>query len=157
MKIVIIGGHGRIGSKVGKLLRAVGYDAVAADLGTGIDTLTGQGLDEALDGADVVVDVSNSPAFDEASATSFFETATRNVLAAENGAGVRHHAALSVVGLPGATHLKQRGTSVLDRQCFDRRIDNAAQLVSETSKWEADRNQKGNANHLALHRFRRST
>lgn len=98
MKIVIIGGTGLIGSKLVILLRERGHDAVAAAPSTGVDTLTGQGLREALEGANVVVDVSNSPSFDAAPALAFFETSTRNLLAFESTAGVRHHVALSVVG-----------------------------------------------------------
>lgn len=98
MKIVVIGGTGRIGSKVVAMLRERGHQPVAASPDTGVDTLTGQGLAEVLAGASVVVDVSNSPAFDEDAARRFFETATRNLLDAEAAAGVGHHVVLSVVG-----------------------------------------------------------
>src|SRR3954452_6716308 len=111
MKIVVIGGHGRIGSKVVETLEAHGHDAVAADLGTGVDTLTGEGLAEALEGADVVVDVSNSPSFDDAAVLAFFRTSTGNILAAEQAAGVGHHVALSVVGadrLPDSGYLRAK-------------------------------------------------
>lgn len=97
MKIVVIGGTGLIGSKVVSKLDERGHQAVAAAPNTGVNTLTGQGLAEALVGADVVVDLANSPTFDEA-AIDFFETAGRNIAAAEKAAGVRHHIALSVVG-----------------------------------------------------------
>ena len=100
MKIVIIGGTGLVGSKVVIRLRDQGHEAVAASPDTGVDTVTGAGLAQALDGADVVVDVSNSPSFDDAAVLEFFETSTRNLLAAEAAAGVRHHVALSVVGTP---------------------------------------------------------
>ena len=98
MRIVVIGGHGRIGSKVVDRLGERGHDAVAADLDTGVNTLTGEGLGEALDGAEVVVDVSNSPSFEDAAVLEFFQTSTGTILAAEQVAGVGHHVALSVVG-----------------------------------------------------------
>ena len=98
MKIVVIGGTGLIGSKVVTNLTAQGHDAVPASPGTGVDTLTGEGLAGALAGADVVVDVSNSPSFEDAAVLGFFETSTRNILGAEAAAGAGHHVALSVVG-----------------------------------------------------------
>lgn len=98
MKIVVIGGTGLIGAKTVEKLRQQGHEAIAAAPNTGIDTITGAGLDEALAGAEVVIDVSNSPTLDERTAMDFFETAGRNLAAAEAKAGVRHHVALSVVG-----------------------------------------------------------
>jgi len=98
MKIVVIGGTGLIGSKVVEKLTQQGHEAIAAAPNTGVDTITGKGLAEALAGADVVVDVSNSPSFDEQPAMDFFRTAGRNITAAEIAAGVKHHVALSVVG-----------------------------------------------------------
>ena len=98
MKIVVIGGTGLIGSKLAAKLVALGHDAVPASPGTGVNTLTGQGLTEALAGADVVVDVSNSPSFEDTAVLEFFETSTHNILDAEAVAGVGHHVALSVVG-----------------------------------------------------------
>jgi uncharacterized protein YbjT (DUF2867 family) len=98
MKIVVIGGTGLIGSKVVSKLGAQGHEAVAAAPNTGVDTITGEGLAEALTGADVVVDVSNSPSFDDAAVLEFFRTSTGNILSAEEAAGVGHHVALSVVG-----------------------------------------------------------
>jgi uncharacterized protein YbjT (DUF2867 family) len=98
MNIVVIGGYGLIGSKLLDKLNDNGHVAVAADLQTGVNTLTGEGLAEALKGAAVVVDVTNSPSLEDAAALEFFETSTRNVLAAEEAAGVGHHVALSVVG-----------------------------------------------------------
>jgi len=98
MKIVIIGGSGLIGSKVVSKLAAQGHEAVPASPNTGVNTLTGEGLAQALKGADVVVDVSNSPSFEDAAVLNFFETSTTNLLEAEAVAGVRHHVALSVVG-----------------------------------------------------------
>ena len=98
MKIVVIGGTGLIGSKVVQKLKQRGHEALAAAPNTGVDTLTGKGLPEALAGAQVVVDVSNSPSFEDKAAMDFFQTAGRNIAAAEVEAGVRHHVALSVVG-----------------------------------------------------------
>lgn len=98
MKIVVIGGTGLIGSKLVAKLRAHDHEAVAASRKSGVDTITGQGLAEVLAGASVVVDVSNAPSFEEQAALAFFETSTRNLLAAEAAAGAGHHVALSVVG-----------------------------------------------------------
>src|SRR4051794_21020098 len=98
MKIVVIGGSGLIGSKVVSILRQLGHEVVAASPSTGVNTLTGEGLAKALAGAQVVVDVANSPSFEDKPALEFFETSGRNLLAAEKAAGVRHHVALSVVG-----------------------------------------------------------
>jgi uncharacterized protein YbjT (DUF2867 family) len=98
MKIVIIGGSGLIGSKVVRKLRDQGNETVPASPNTGVNTLTGEGLAEALKGAAVVVDVSNSPSFEDTAVLNFFRTSTTNLLAAEVAAGVRHHVALSVVG-----------------------------------------------------------
>jgi uncharacterized protein YbjT (DUF2867 family) len=98
MKITVIGGTGLIGSKVVSRLRDQGHDVVPASPASGVDTLTGEGLATALEGAAVVVDVSNSPSFEDAAVLAFFETSTSNVLAAEVAAGVTHHVALSVVG-----------------------------------------------------------
>ena len=98
MKIVVIGGTGLIGSKLVDRLRDLGHDVVPASPATGVDTLTGAGLDQVLTATDVVVDVSNSPSFEDRAVLSFFETSTSNLLAAEATAGVRHHVALSVVG-----------------------------------------------------------
>jgi uncharacterized protein YbjT (DUF2867 family) len=98
MKIVVIGGTGLVGSILVTKLRAQGHDAIAASPNTGVNTLTGEGLAEVLKGASVVVDVSNSPSFENDAVMKFFETSTRNLLAAETKAGVKHHVALSVVG-----------------------------------------------------------
>lgn len=99
MKIVVIGGTGRIGSILVHKLRARGHETVAASPDSGVDTLTREGLAAALQGAAVVVDVSNSLTFDEAAVMHFFETSTRNLLAAEAEAGVAHHVVLSIVGI----------------------------------------------------------
>lgn len=98
MKIVIIGGTGLIGGKLTHKLRQLGHEVVAASPRTGVNTLTGEGLAEALAGAQVVVDVANSPSFEDGPVMDFFETSGRNLLAAEKTAGVKHHIALSVVG-----------------------------------------------------------
>lgn len=98
MKIVVIGGTGLIGSKLVNKLREQGQEAVAAAPNTGVNTLTGEGLAEALKGAAVVVDVSNSPSWEDAAVLNFFETSTRNLLTQEAAAGTGHHVALSVVG-----------------------------------------------------------
>ncbi len=98
MKIIVVGGTGLIGSKVVAKLREHGHEAISASPDSGVDTLTGAGLPAVLNGAAAVVDVTNSPSFEEAAALEFFETSTRNLLAAEAAAGVEHHVALSVVG-----------------------------------------------------------
>jgi uncharacterized protein YbjT (DUF2867 family) len=98
MKIVVIGGSGLVGSQVVTKLAEHGYEAIAASPDSGVNTLTGEGLPEVLECADVVIDVSNSPSFEDAAVLEFFERSTGNLLAAEKVAGVRHHVALSVVG-----------------------------------------------------------
>jgi uncharacterized protein YbjT (DUF2867 family) len=98
MKIVVIGGTGRIGSKVVARLRGAGHDVIAAAPNTGVNTVTGEGLEAALEGAHVVIDLANSPSFEPSAVMSFFTAHERNLLAAEARAGVRHHVALSIVG-----------------------------------------------------------
>ena len=98
MKIVVIGGSGLIGSKLVTKLRERGHESLAASPKSGVNTLTGEGLATALEGASVVADVSNAPSFEDSAVLEFFETSTRNLLTAESAAGVRHHVALSVVG-----------------------------------------------------------
>jgi uncharacterized protein YbjT (DUF2867 family) len=98
MKIVVIGGSGLIGSKLVIKLREHGHEAIAASPNSGVNTITGEGLAEALKGASVVVDVSNSPSWEDAAVMNFFETSTRNLLTSETNAGIGHHVALSVVG-----------------------------------------------------------
>ena len=110
MRIAVIGGTGLIGSKVVAKLRDHGHDAIVAALPQ-VNTLTGEGLAEALSGADVVIDVSNSPSFEDAAVMEFFQTSTRNILAAESAAGAGHHVALSVVGserLPESGYLRAK-------------------------------------------------
>jgi uncharacterized protein YbjT (DUF2867 family) len=111
MKIVVIGGSGLIGTKLVNKLRQHGHDVVAASPASGVNTITGEGLPEALAGAQVVVDVANSPSFEDKPVLEFFETSGRNLLAAEATAGVEHHVALSVVGadrLPDSGYLRAK-------------------------------------------------
>ncbi|WP_375739501.1 SDR family oxidoreductase [Pseudomonas boanensis] len=98
MKIVVIGGTGLIGSKLVKHLRERGHDVLAASPSTGVNSITREGLAQAMDGTDIVVDVANAPVWEDQAVLDFFETSTRNLLAAEAAAGVRHHVALSIVG-----------------------------------------------------------
>lgn len=110
-KIVIIGGTGLIGSKVVTKLGDEGYEVVAASPNSGVNTLTGEGLAEVLEGASVVVDVSNSPSFEDAAVMEFFQTSTRNLLTYEAAAGVGHHVALSIVGtdsLPDSGYMRAK-------------------------------------------------
>ncbi|WP_099184401.1 SDR family oxidoreductase [Mycobacterium kansasii] len=111
MRIVVIGGTGVLGSKVVDKLREHHHDAVAASPSTGVNTLTGAGLDEALRGANVVVDVSNSPSFDDDPVMEFFTTSTTNLVAAARAAGVGHYVAVSIVGcdqLPESGYLRAK-------------------------------------------------
>lgn len=111
MKIVVIGGTGLIGSKLVALLRQRDQEVLAASPDSGVNTLTGEGLAEALVGAQVVVDLTNSPSFEDTAVMKFFETSSRNLLAAEAAAGVRHHVALSIVGtdrLPDSGYLRAK-------------------------------------------------
>lgn len=111
MKIVIIGGTGLIGSKTVERLRAKGHDVLAASPNGGVNTYSGEGLSEALSGAEVVIDLANSPSFEDVAVLDFFETAGKNLLSAEKAAGVRHHIALSIVGaerLPGSGYLRAK-------------------------------------------------
>lgn len=111
MKIVVVGGTGLVGSKLVTALRGLGHDVLVASPNSGVNTYTGEGVGKALDGADVVVDLANSPSFEDAAVMDFFETAGRNLLAAEKRAGVRHHVALTVVGadtLPDSGYLRAK-------------------------------------------------
>ncbi len=111
MKIVVIGGSGLIGSRLVDILRGKGHEVVAASPNSGVNTITGEGLPDALADAQVVVDVSNSPSFADADVLKFFQTSTSNLLAAEARAGVRHHVALSIVGtdrLPDSGYLRAK-------------------------------------------------
>ncbi|HKA68727.1 MAG TPA: SDR family oxidoreductase [Actinomycetes bacterium] len=111
MKVVVIGGTGLIGSKLVAKLRADGHEALPAAPDTGVNTITGDGLAETLEGAQVVVDVANAPLWDDAEVMDFFRTSTQNILAAEGAAGVKHHVTLSVVGadrLPQSGYLRAK-------------------------------------------------
>jgi uncharacterized protein YbjT (DUF2867 family) len=111
MKIVIVGGTGFIGSKLVNLLRLGGHEIIAASPSKGINSITGEGLTEALTGAQVVVDVTNAPSWEDKAVLEFFETSTRNVLAVEEKTGVQHHVALSIVGcdrLPASGYLRAK-------------------------------------------------
>lgn len=111
MKIVVIGGTGLIGSKTVARLRGRGHDVLAASPNSGVDTITGKGLSEALAGAQVVIDLANSPSFEDKAVLAFFETSGRNLLSAAKAAGVKHHVALSVVGtgrLPKSGYLRAK-------------------------------------------------
>ena len=99
MKIVVIGGTGLIGSKTVAILRQGGHEVLAASPKSGINTITGEGLKAAMAGAQVVIDLANSPSFEDKAVLEFFETSGRNLLPAEGAAGVRHHVALSIVGI----------------------------------------------------------
>jgi uncharacterized protein YbjT (DUF2867 family) len=111
MKIVVIGGTGLVGSQIVAKLSEHGHEAIAASPNTGVNTLTGSGVVEALTGADVVIDVSNSPSFADDAVMDFFQTSTRNLLSAEMKTGVKHHVALSIVGaerLPESGYLRAK-------------------------------------------------
>ena len=99
MKIVVIGGTGRIGSKVVAILRQGGHEVIAASPNNGVNTITGEGLKEAMAGTQVVIDLANSPSFEDKAVLEFFQTSGRNLHASETAAGVRHHVALSIVGV----------------------------------------------------------
>src|SRR4051812_15402329 len=112
MKIVVIGGTGLIGSKAVAILRENGHEVVAASPRSGINSITGEGLNEAVAGAQVVIDLANSPSFEDKAVLEFFEVSTRNLLAAEAAAGVQHHVALSIVGIertPGDGYFPAKG------------------------------------------------
>ena len=111
MKIVIIGGTGLIGSKLTNKLRQLGHEVNAASPASGVNTITGEGLKDALKDAQVVVDVANSPSFADKDVMEFFQTSGRNLLAAESSAGIKHHVALSIVncdGLPDSGYMRAK-------------------------------------------------
>lgn len=153
MKIIVIGGTGLIGSKVVTKLKESGIDAVAAAPNTGVNTITGEGLAEALTGASVVVDVSNSPSFEDAAVLAFFETSTRNILAAEAAEGVRHHVALSVVGtdrMAGSGYMRAKiaQEKLIEASSIPYSIVHATQFF-EFMKGIADGGTEGNTVRLA--------
>jgi len=155
MKIVVIGGTGLIGSKVVSTLRAQGHEAVAASPNSGVDTITGAGLAEVMPGASVVVDVSNAPSLDGAAAMKFFQTSSRNLLAAEAAAGVGHHVALSVVGTDrlsesGSGYMRAKSTQEgeIERSSIPYSIVHATQFF-EFVKSIAGDTTEGDTVHLA--------
>ncbi len=153
MKIVVIGGTGLIGSRLVNKLREHGHEAVAAAPNTGVNTLTGEGLAEALKGASVVVDVSNSPSWEDAAVLKFFETSTRNLLTHEAAAGVGHHVALSVVGTDrlsesGYFRAKIAQEKLIKESSIPYSIVHATQFF-EFLKGLADISTDGNKVHLA--------
>jgi uncharacterized protein YbjT (DUF2867 family) len=153
MKIVVIGGSGLIGSKLVRKLLEHGHQAVPASPDSGVNTLTGEGLAKALDSAAVVVDVSNSPSFEDAAALEFFETSTGNLLDAEAAAGVGHHVALSVVGTErlsesGYFRAKIAQEKLIKRSAIQYSIVHATQFF-EFIKRIADDATEGNTVRLA--------
>jgi uncharacterized protein YbjT (DUF2867 family) len=153
MRIVIIGGSGLIGSKVVRKLRDQGNESVPASPNTGVNTLTGEGLAEVLKGADVVVDVSNSPSFEDTAVLNFFRTSTNNLLEAEAAAGVRHHVALSVVGTErlsesGYMRAKVAQEKLIEQSSIPFSIVHATQFF-EFMKGIADAATDGNTVRLA--------
>jgi uncharacterized protein YbjT (DUF2867 family) len=152
MKIVVIGGTGLIGSKLVTKLNAVEHEAVAAAPNTGVNTLTGDGLTEVLEGAQVVVDVSNSPSFEDVAVMNFFQTSTRNLLSYEKAAGVGHHVALSIVGsegLPESGYLRAKAAQekLIKEGSIPYSIVHSTQFF-EFVKRIADEATTGNSVHL---------
>jgi uncharacterized protein YbjT (DUF2867 family) len=158
VKIVIIGGTGLIGSKVTERLTAKGHEVIAASPNTGVNTLTGEGLAEVLESAQVVIDVSNSPSFADAEVLAFFETSTRNQLAAEIAAGVGHHVAVSIVGStrnPGSGYMRAKVAQehLIENGGVPYSIVHATQFF-EFGKSIADAATDGDTVHMAPVRFR---
>ncbi len=148
MKIVVIGGSGLIGSRVVTKLREQGHEALAASPNSGVNSVTGEGLAEALKGASVVVDVSNSPSWEDAAVMKFFETSTRNLLDYEAAAGVKHHVALSVVGTDrmltsGYFRAKMAQENLIERSSVPYSIVRATQFF-EFVKGISDISTQGN-------------
>lgn len=157
MKIVVIGGTGLIGSKAIPLLRAAGHEAVAAAPSTGVDTLTGEGLETVLTGAEVVIDLANSPSFEPSAVMQFFTTHERNLLAAEAHAGVRHHVLLSVVGTDrspdnGYFRAKTAQEDLIERSGIPYTIIRSTQFM-EFLGAIAEAGQKDGAIHIATGLF----
>ena len=154
MKIVVIGGSGLIGSKLVRKLLEQGHQAVPASPSSGVNTLTGEGLAEVLDSAAVVVDVSNSPSFEDAAVLNFFETSTSNLLEAEAAAGVDHHVALSIVGTErlsegGYFRAKIAQENLIKRSSIQYSIVRATQFFEFELKRIADEATEGNTVRLA--------
>jgi uncharacterized protein YbjT (DUF2867 family) len=154
MKIVVIGGSGLIGSKLVRKLLEHGHQAVPASPSSGVNTLTGEGLAEVLDSAAVVVDVSNSPSFEDAAVLNFFETSTSNLLDAEAAAGVDHHVALSIVGTErlsegGYFRAKIAQENLIKRSSIEYSIVHATQFFEFELKRIADDATDGNTVRLA--------
>jgi uncharacterized protein YbjT (DUF2867 family) len=154
MKIVVIGGSGLIGSKLVRKLLEHGHQAVPASPSSGVNTLTGEGLAEVLDSAAVVVDVSNSPSFEDAAVLNFFETSTSNLLDAEAAAGVDHHVALSIVGTErlsegGYFRAKIAQENLIKRSSIQYSIVRATQFFEFELKRIADDATDGNTVRLA--------
>jgi uncharacterized protein YbjT (DUF2867 family) len=152
MKIVVIGGTGLIGSKLIKRLGDAGHDAVPASPDTGVDTYTCEGLEQALEGAQVVVDVANAPNWEDAAVLDFFQTTARNLLAAETAAGVSHHVALSIVGadrLPDSGYFRAKlaQEEVVKAASVPYTILRATQFFEFTGRI-ADSNTEGDTVHL---------
>jgi len=152
MKIVVIGGSGLIGSRLVTKLRGHGHEAIAASPSSGVNSVTGEGLAEALKGVSVVVDVSNSPSWEDAAVMNFFETSTRNLLSAEKAAGVGHHVALSVVGTDrmltsGYFRAKMAQENLIKASSIPYSIVRATQFF-EFVRGIADFSTQGNTVHL---------
>jgi uncharacterized protein YbjT (DUF2867 family) len=157
MKIVVIGGTGLIGSKVVAKLRSKGHQVVAASPNTGINTLTGEGLAEALTSADVVVDLANSPSWEDNAVMDFFKTAGHNLLSAELNAGVKHHVALSIVGVlqmqdSGYMRAKKAQEDVITQAGVPYTIIRSTQFF-EFIKGIADEATQGNIVHISNVQF----
>src|SRR3954464_10653499 len=153
MKIVVIGGTGLIGTKVVAQLRKQGHRVIAASPATGINTLTGEGLAEAMKGTDIVIDLANSPSFEDKAVMDFFQTAGRNLLGAEISAGVKHHVALSIVGVDimqniGYMRAKKVQEDLIKKSGVPYTIIRSTQFF-EFIKGIADQATQGNEVHLS--------
>ena len=157
MKIVVIGGSGLIGTKVVSKLRQKGHQVIAASPATGINTITGEGLAEAMKDTDVVIDLANSPSFEDKAVMEFFQTAGRNLLAAEINAGVKHHVALSIVGVDdmqniGYMRAKKVQEDLIKQSGVPYTIIRSTQFL-EFLKGIADQATQGNEVHLSDVKF----
>lgn len=157
MKIVVIGGTGLIGTKVVNLLRQSGNEVIAASPNTGINTVTGEGLAEAMNRTDIVIDLANSPSFEDKAVMEFFQTAGRNLLAAEINAGVEHHVALSIVGVDimqniGYMRAKKVQEDLIKQSGIPYTIIRSTQFL-EFLKGIADQATQGNEVHLSDVKF----